>query len=163
MMPMGKNRMMLRFTDPKPVDGLEKMLLGLSHPMGKVRKVTVLRGSHPEMDGRLPQESLVDGVTTILYPDELEEVLDTTFARVVGPLDLRDSNWFRVNRLLICAAGTASTHREGPQKKRKYNTIWEFEHNVITSDARLRYDTANMRRPHLADDRFILEVKLRRQ
>ena len=123
MMPMGKNRMMLRFTDPKPVDGLEKMLLGLSHPMGKVRKVTVARWSHPELDGKLPQESLVDGVTTILYPDEMEDVLDTTFARVVGPLDLRDSNWFRVNRLLASAAGTVSTHREGPQKKRKYKVL----------------------------------------
>ncbi len=163
MRPMDKNRMMLRFTDPKPVDGLEKMLLGLSHPMGEIRKVTVMRRRAPEMDDRLPYEAMVEGVTTVVYPGDMEEVMDTAFARIVGPLDLQDSNWFRVNRLLICTAGSASTERHGPQKERKYNTVWEYEHNVIQPNARTMYDTINMNKPHLADDRFILEVMLRRQ
>lgn len=162
----------LLFTDPNPLDGLNKALNDF-HVL-KYRIDTV------EISNDVRE---VDGYHIVCNP---EQVTDTMFAHIITIYDSKDTasegilTWNADSRSRNRLLGAATATEDGAivfarvryeevtksgKKKDVFGTIWELQHNRISPKAQHMYDagpslTLN---PRMEGDRFILQVELKKK
>lgn len=141
----------VRFVDPDPVIGIGKILAGLPPYRYRIDTVEV---STP---GKGPNGEPIDL--------NVHLKVDTSFAHVTAPCEF--GHWHH-NRLLAASAlamksGVSQYTDTAGNTVEHFFTAWEFVGDVISPNANEEYNTYNNNnRSHIEDDRFILEVVLKK-